>query len=134
MKPALCIAACLALTSCGTTDQWKQTGSLAARKLGPVIAKMVMNSAVQMLSGGEQADFLDSAAAGLRTVAGDINDQDVKEIVTIWTTPKKEATPPEMKKVANLVAAEKAKTDISPEALASALNDAAKIVRVESRP
>jgi hypothetical protein len=122
---------CLLLSSCALVNdpRWRATGSVVATKLGAAVAKIVINSAVQSLSGHEQADFLDSAAAGLRTLPGTVSSDDVEAIVKIWTTPPGESTPPEMTAAAKKIATVKA----PPEVLAESANHAATIVRANSK-
>jgi hypothetical protein len=130
----LLILPLLILVSCSLTDdqkvKWKATGSVVATKIGAAVAKVVINSAVQSLSGGEQADFLDSAAAGLRTIPATVTSADVEAIVRIWATPKGEPTPPEMIAAAKKIATVSA----SPEVLAEGANRAAEIVRANAKP
>lgn len=131
MKPHSCIAIlAIFLTSCANTgEQWKATGSFVAKRLGSVIAQTVINSAVQSLTGGEKADFLDSAAQGLRTLPANVTSDDIAHVIAIWSTPPKEATPPEMKAAASKAVTTNVTTGATPEVLAQAFNEAAAKVR-----
>lgn len=128
MKTLLLCASLLFAGCAGFTEHLSDTGKILAPKIGEVLAKVALNSAIQTLSGGEKADFLDSAAAGVRT---SFNTEDVGAIVKIWTTPPNESTPPEMKAVAKKADEFAKSTGADTETMATALNIAAAKVRAE---
>lgn len=116
--------------SATTSGKIKSTAAYAASRLGPKLAQIVITSAIQTITDGQRADFLDSAAAGLRTLPLEVNDEDIRKVVDIWTTPRGLPQPPPELRPANALVAKIAAKN--PETAAVALNVAADIVRNSS--
>lgn len=82
----------ISMTACSLTPeqkkQWSATGGLVARKVAAVAGKVVLDSAIASLT-GKEANWLDSAAAGVRTLPASITSEDIAEVVKIWTPAEK---------------------------------------------
>jgi hypothetical protein len=83
----------LSLSGCTLTpDQkakWGATGSFLASKAAKIAGKVILNAAVSQLDGNNKADFLDSAAVGLRSeMENVITAEDVYGVIKIWTPDK----------------------------------------------
>lgn len=101
MKTLLTLAAFAAIAFAGCSsqppgdtptarDKLAATGSVIGKRVASEAAKfaanLVINSAVSWMDGRNKADFLDSAAQGLReNMLSIVNANDVSSIVRIWT-------------------------------------------------
>ena len=75
------LAVCLALDGCAQKAQWKQTGEYLAARAMAIAGRAVLNATVE--TAVNDADFLDSTAAGLRSEAI-VTSSDVERLVRIW--------------------------------------------------
>jgi hypothetical protein len=118
MKFSLFLAAIVSLSLSGCTltaqqkEKWSATGSavgsLIAEKALKIAEQAVISYATSASDGRTKADFLDSAAAGLRANMGSIvSSEDVAAVVRIWT-PAAEG-PPHWEDLAGKLAASYAK-------------------------
>lgn len=136
-KLVVMIGAALALSACALSDaqraKARETGSFLAGRIGTVVARVVITSAIQSLTEGSQADFLDSAAQGLRTLPAQVTSEDIDHVITIWTKPAPGvAPPPEIQAAARKVLEVHATNGAPPEVLAQGLNKAAETIRANS--
>jgi hypothetical protein len=125
------ILATLALLLAGCTltpeqkAKWGATGSFVASKAASLAGKIILNAAVSQFDGNNKADFLDSAAEGLRTqMTTAITSDDVAQIIKIWT-PDKPHWGELASQAAQLYDATPGKPMDKVEAIASGLNIAA---------
>lgn len=71
-------------------ENWEKTYQWAIQKASHIATVTVLNVAVSQLDKENKADFLDSAAAGLRSAVTDslITANDVKFLLQTWTPDK----------------------------------------------
>lgn len=132
-QSVLCSLVCLALLGlslaidgCGSLEKWKATGAYLAPKIASALAEAALNATAQKLTNGDKADFMDSAAAGLRA---SVSSADVEAVAKIWMTPPKEKIAPELAVVAKKADTLAKETMVSNETMATAFNLAADKVR-----
>lgn len=116
-----------------TDDQkakWGATGSFLAQKAMQIAGNVILSAATSSQDAGHKADWLDSAAAGLRTEVS-ISSDDVSRLVQIWTPERNHWTT-----LAENLAKAYEDAPGSPaqkaEALARGLNEAAEKLRSET--
>lgn len=97
MKNPLLIVSTLVLMSIGlagcsssTTDKLKETGEFLGKRVlneaSKIASRVIIDTATSWADGRDKADFLDSAAQGLReNMLTVVRAEDIAEIVRIWT-------------------------------------------------
>jgi hypothetical protein len=84
--PALCLTGCQPQTP-ETRAKWAQTGQVLATRAANIAGRVILNAALASVT-NQDADFLDSAAHGLRSeIPNIVTSDDVARIVQIWTPP-----------------------------------------------
>lgn len=80
----LLCGACSHLTP-DTREKWSQTGQYLATRAETIAGRVILNAAFASLNSSD-ADFLDSAAAGLRSETTNIvTSADVEKVLSLWT-------------------------------------------------
>lgn len=124
----------LTLTGCATTqatkDKWSQTGSFLLNKAKSIATRVVLNAAVSSLDKGNKADFLDGASLGLRSeMQNVVTGDDIARVIGIWTPPKEHWQELGTNLGKTFDDAKEKDKAVAVEAIASGLNNAARLAR-----
>lgn len=92
LQVPLCLSLLLLAACSLTPDQkqkWGATGSFLAGKAARLAGQIVLSAAIDQFDGGTKANFLDSAATGLRSeMTNVITADDLATVIKIWTPNK----------------------------------------------